>query len=375
MIVSKQYLEDFEDLEKKVFEDIKQEYFLPAWKSNGFYTDKDIQLLKELAETKLQEAIKQREKGTTTKRSSEKIFVDPLPELYKFEKNELTEEPQKQEGAARYNQGKIQYNLIPPYPLEQLGKLFTYGATKYAPNNWKKGLLWTKVLDSAMRHLEAFRAGEDYDYDRNCQGCIEGYCKNHSGVYNLTAATWNLFILTDYYKSNPQFDDRVKSYLKLPKIVLDIDEVVCGWGKGYTEYTGKRIQSSFWDSRYGFSKELDELAQNKEFWLDLPVIRKPDFVPHAYVSSRSIPVEWTQEWLEKNELPCRPVYHVPFNTSKVEVLKEIGAEFFIDDRFENFIEVQNSGICSFLMDAKHNQFYDVGYKRIYDLQLRNIIRA
>ena len=296
---------------------------------------------------------------------------DPLPEFYKFKKGELTQEPAR---ADRFNEGKLRYDLIPPYPLEQLAKLFTYGAKKYAPNNWKKGHPWSDVADSLIRHLEAYRAGEDYDYDKDCPGCIAGDCKNHSRAFHMTAVIWNAMILVDYYKSNPQFDDRIKSYLKLPKVVLDIDEVVCGWAQGYKDFTGKDIQSTYWDSRYGFTSELDELAKNKEFWLSLPVIRKPDFVPHAYVSSRSIPVEWTQEWLQKNELPCRPVYHVPFDTSKVEVLKSIGTEFFIDDRFSNFSEVQSAGICSFLMSAPHNLFYNVGYRRIYDLKLKNIIR-
>jgi hypothetical protein len=260
----------------------------------------------------------------------------------------------------RFNTGKTLYHLIPPYPLEQIAKVFTKGAEKYAPNNWKKGMPWSEVEGSLIRHLEAYRSGEDFD--------------SESGLYHMAHVAVNAIFLIDYYRSNPQFDDRFKSYLQLPKVVLDIDEVVCGWAQGYKQHTGKDIQSTYWDSRYGFSKELGELAKNKEFWINLPCIRKPDFVPHAYVSSRSIPVEWTQEWLEKNHLPCRPVHHVPFDASKVEVLKSLGTEYFIDDRFENFREATQAGICTFLMDASHNQHYNVGYRRIKDLQLKNIIR-
>ena len=162
--------------------------------------------------------------------------------------------------------------------------------------------------------------------------------------------------------------------MKKPRIVLDIDEVLCGWAAGYKTWTGKDIQATYWDSRYGFTKELAELAKNKEFWLSLPCIRKPDFVPHAYVSSRSIPVEWTQEWLEKNGLPCRPVHHVPFDHSKIEILKSLNVDYFVDDRFENFFEAEQAGICTFLMDASHNQHYHVGFKRIHDLKIKNIVR-
>lgn len=279
-----------------------------------------------------------------------------------------------EERALRFNYGKIRYDLIPPYALEQVAKIFTYGATKYAPYNWRKGMPWSECEASLKRHLQAYAAGDDYDYDKNCEGCISGSCKNHSGIYHMAGVAVNAIFLLDFYRSNPKFDDRIKPYLHIPKIILDIDEVVCGWAEGYKMYSGKDIQSNYWDSRYGFSSELTDLAKDKSFWINLPCIRKPDFVPHAYVSSRSIPVEWTQEWLERNKLPCRPVYHVPFDHSKVEIIKEIGGEYFIDDRFENFREVQLSGVTSYLMNARHNQHYDVGYRRLYDLRLRDIVR-
>jgi hypothetical protein len=274
----------------------------------------------------------------------------------------------------RFNDGKLMYDLVPPYPMEQIAKVFTRGAMKYAPHNWKKGMPWTEVTASLMRHLEAFRAGEDFDYDKNCESCKTGNCTNHSGLYHMAHVAVNAMFIIDFYRSNPKFDDRPKSYLKLPKIVLDIDEVVCGWAKGYEARTGKELQSAYWNSSYDINDELKELAKEKEFWVNLPCIRKPDFTPLAYVSSRSIPVEWTEEWIAKNGLPTVPVYHVPFNASKIETLQSIGAEYFVDDRFDNFVEAESNGITSFLMDASHNQHYDVGYRRIKELKLKHIIR-
>ena len=37
------------------------------------------------------------------------------------------------------------------------------------------------------------------------------------------------------------------------------------------------------------------------------------------------------------------------------------------ERFKNFVELNNAGICCFLFDAPHNRRYDVGYKRIKSL--------
>lgn len=275
----------------------------------------------------------------------------------------MSEEKEKDKETARglrFNSGKNQIQLIPEYALEQIGKVMTKGALKYAPNNWRKGMPWSEVEGSLQRHLALYKSGEDFDKE--------------SGVYHMAHVAVNAMFLIDYYRSNPQFDDRYKPYLNQRKIVLDVDEVVCGWAQGYREYTGHTLAANYWDSQYNTGEELNKLATNKEFWLGLPCIRRPDFVPHAYVSSRGIPVEWTMEWLEKNQLPCRPVVHVPWGASKVEELKKLGAEIFIDDRFENFSEAMRGGICSFLMDATHNQFYDVGYRRINDLKIRNIVR-
>lgn len=262
--------------------------------------------------------------------------------------------------AMRLNEGKLRYDLIPDYPLEQIAKVMTKGAIKYAPNNWRKGMPWSEVEASLQRHLAAYKAGEDFD--------------SESGLYHMAHVAVNALFIIDYYRSNPKFDDRYKSYLNQPKIVLDVDDVVCGWAQGYRDYTGEELPAIYWDSSYKTLDKLHELAKDKEFWLGLPCIRRPDFVPHAYVSSRGIPVEWTMEWLEKNKLPCRPVYHVPWNSSKVEKLKEIGTEIFIDDRFENFFEASKAGITSFLMDATHNQHYAVGYRRIDSLNIKDIIR-
>jgi hypothetical protein len=266
----------------------------------------------------------------------------------------------EKERADRHNKNKTRFDLVPKYALEQIAKVMTKGAEKYAPYNWAKGMPWSECEASMRRHLEAYASGEDFDPE--------------SGLYHLAHAAVNAMFIVEYYRSRPEFDDRPKGYLKIPKIVLDIDEVVCGWTEGYRKHTGKTLASGYWDSSYGVSADLKELAKDKEFWLGLPCIARPDFIPHAYISSRGIPVEWTMEWIEKNGLPTRPVYHVDWNHSKVDKLKEVGAEYFVDDRFENFVEAQKAGVCSFLMDAPHNQHYDVGYKRIKELKLKNIIR-
>lgn len=66
----------------------------------------------------------------------------------------------------KFDTGKLLYSLIPPETLKALAEVLTFGAQKYAPNNWmlvENGE--TRYLDALFRHLEAFRSGETHDSD------------------------------------------------------------------------------------------------------------------------------------------------------------------------------------------------------------------
>lgn len=65
--------------------------------------------------------------------------------------------------ADRFNEGKLKWSLVDLASLESLVRVLMYGAEKYAPNNWKKGLPITEICDSLMRHLKSFMEGEDND--------------------------------------------------------------------------------------------------------------------------------------------------------------------------------------------------------------------
>lgn len=49
--------------------------------------------------------------------------------------------------------------------LDELTKAMEYGIQKYARNNWKKGMEWSRLLDAGMRHGIAILRGEDIDKD------------------------------------------------------------------------------------------------------------------------------------------------------------------------------------------------------------------
>lgn len=56
-------------------------------------------------------------------------------------------------------EGKGAYHLLPQEPLRQIAEIYRLGAIKYAPNNWRKGIPLSRLLDSAMRHSAQFVMG------------------------------------------------------------------------------------------------------------------------------------------------------------------------------------------------------------------------
>lgn len=262
----------------------------------------------------------------------------------------------KKEQGLRFNEGKLRYDLLEPYAVEQLVKIFTRGAQKYAPNNWLKGLPWMDVVASLERHLAEFKKGVDFDEETK--------------LLHMAHVAWNAMAIVSYYKHRPEFDNRMLPFLKRPKIGLDIDDVICDFKGGYCDKFGI-YECNHWSSHYKTGEHLQEAIKTPEFYLGLkPLIKGEDipFEPHCYITSRSIPVEWTEQWLQNNNFPTKKVYSIGFGQSKVQVAKESGIDIFVDDKYENFVELNNAGICTFLFDALHNRKYDVGFKRIHSLK-------
>ena len=64
----------------------------------------------------------------------------------------------------KYDSDKLRYDLISPTVLEDLAKVLTFGARKYAPDNWKKVPEGKdRYYAAAMRHLQEIRKGNIID--------------------------------------------------------------------------------------------------------------------------------------------------------------------------------------------------------------------
>lgn len=70
----------------------------------------------------------------------------------------------------KFDSGKLRYELVDAKALAWLVGILTYGAVKYAPNNWRKVEDWRERYYAAlMRHIELWRAGEEFDSDTGGQ--------------------------------------------------------------------------------------------------------------------------------------------------------------------------------------------------------------
>ena len=262
------------------------------------------------------------------------------------------------EQGKRFNAGKTRHDLVPAFAQEEYAKVLTMGANKYGDNNWQKGMKWSKVIASLKRHIAAIESGEDYDKESNLLHAAHVMC--------------NAAFLTEYYKIFPQGDDRQHSYLRNIKIGLDIDEVLCGWVEAWTSKFGYPIPNH-WHFSYNNKEHFESFSEQElnDFYLNIPAkLNSADlpFEPHCYITSRSVPVDLTKQWLQLHQFPTVKVYSIGFNKSKVEVAKESGVDIFVDDAYHNFVELNNAGICTYLLTAPHNIKYNVGHKRVGSLK-------
>lgn len=96
----------------------------------------------------------------------------------------------------KFDADKIRFDLLPPESLEEIARVFTFGARKYDDRNWEKGIAWGRVFGAAMRHMWAWWRGEEKDAE--------------TGLSHLAHAGCCVMFLLWYEKRRRQFDDRPK---------------------------------------------------------------------------------------------------------------------------------------------------------------------
>jgi dATP/dGTP diphosphohydrolase len=94
----------------------------------------------------------------------------------------------------RYDQDKPMMSLLPAAALVEIAKVLTFGAKKYAANNWAKGKEWSRVESCLLRHYARYKVGERVDPE--------------SGLSHLAHLACNALFLLTYEIQGLGVDDR-----------------------------------------------------------------------------------------------------------------------------------------------------------------------
>lgn len=103
-------------------------------------------------------------------------------------------------GALKFDTDKPRMELLDVYAMEQIALVMTFGAKKYADENWRQGFKWKRLIGAALRHLMAFARGEDKDPE--------------SGLSHLAHAGCCIMFLLYHEKAHQALDDRFKYEVK-----------------------------------------------------------------------------------------------------------------------------------------------------------------
>jgi hypothetical protein len=102
------------------------------------------------------------------------------------------------EEGMKFDDDKLRWDLLPLEPIEELVKVITFGAKKYAPNNWRKvDNGFKRYYAACMRHIVAHMHGELNDAE--------------SGISHLAHAICNLVFMYELQEWPIDEDDSVLS--------------------------------------------------------------------------------------------------------------------------------------------------------------------
>lgn len=147
------------------------------------------------------------------------------------------------------------------------------------------------------------------------------------------------------------------------KVSVDLDGCLCDFYGAYY-------------NRFGFPKQDSEITYNvenilindKEFWLNLPVLNELNFQPRQYTTARVIKKQWIKEYLAKEMFPKAPIYQIHgYGLSKYPKVKMGGCHVHVDDSLSVFMDLNSKGIPCLLLDAPNNQCWEEPVGRIYSL--------
>jgi hypothetical protein len=112
----------------------------------------------------------------------------------------------------KFDSEKVDMDLLSPYALEKIASVMTYGKQKYGRDNWRGGIVYSRLLAAVMRHINSYRKGETFDPE--------------TGLSHLSHASCGLMMLLEFEETRPDLDDRFLQVKKEVDNVIQIEKKV-----------------------------------------------------------------------------------------------------------------------------------------------------
>lgn len=129
------------------------------------------------------------------------MFINKEKELEESKKETIINKkmPTSETGAQREKLNVLPYDLVPFQEItDAYVRVAEFGAKKYEPWNWSKGLSRTQLLCSLLRHAFSYIRGEDKD--------------SESGLNHTDHILWNAVTLVHSVTHNINDDRRAEPF-------------------------------------------------------------------------------------------------------------------------------------------------------------------
>ncbi len=131
----------------------------------------------------------------------------------------------------KYDGEKPRFDLIPFDLMEGEQRVWEFGARKYSPMNWRKGMPMTQPYNALLRHLFAYMSGEDNDPE--------------SGESHLDHAACCLRMMQNTARYYPDHDDRMKNAIPQTKGFTESKDAAKGGRRNPTQDPFADVGSAF----------------------------------------------------------------------------------------------------------------------------------
>jgi uncharacterized HAD superfamily protein len=191
-------------------------------------------------------------------------------------------------------------------------------------------------------------------------------------------------------------------YQAVPRLAFDMDGVVANFAAGFLSLVNQRFQLTLsYDQWRSYDPVMDGLMTQEQwdagwemlrstplFWAHLPCFRSTpfnsinedmrNFVYNGYFVTRRQDTDLAESgpqdsniqsriWLEQNGITEASSIIAVHHSDRINLLKAIGVDAYVDDYPEQFLACRAAGIRAYLIDRPWNQGVDTPY-RVFTLQ-------